>query len=159
MNYYDSISDGYDELHKEEQFRKMQIISNELKLEPDDYLLDVGCGSGFSLDFWGCKRIGIDPSKELLKKCESPTKQGVAEDLPFKDNEFDIVTCVSAIHNCSDFSKALDEIKRVGKNKFVITLFKKGDKEKVSEIKKLINDKFEVEKVIEDTHDTIYFCK
>ncbi len=50
-----------------------------------------------------CKREGIDPPE---------VKQGAAEALPFGDDEFDLVLCVSA-HQYFDLTSALDEINRV----------------------------------------------
>jgi ubiquinone/menaquinone biosynthesis C-methylase UbiE len=73
MNYYDSIARGYDELYGAEQREKLERIVNllekrDLRVEPSWSLLDVGCGTGISTTFFDCAlRVGVDPSKELLR--------------------------------------------------------------------------------------------
>ncbi|MBU0461260.1 MAG: methyltransferase domain-containing protein, partial [Nanoarchaeota archaeon] len=130
MTYYDEIAKGYDNLHKAEQLRKLEIIKENLKIKKNDFLLDVGCGTGISTEFWDCKKIGIDPSVELLKqnldKKNSFYLEGKAEDLPFKSHLFDVVISVTAIHNFKDYRKGLREIKRVGEKRFALTLLKKA---------------------------------
>ena len=49
MDYYSSIAKGYDELHKEEQLKKLQIIAKHIK--PKGLLLDIGAGTGISTSF------------------------------------------------------------------------------------------------------------
>ena len=109
MHYYNEISSGYVELHREEQQKKIDIIKANIKTNPDDMLLDIGCGPCFG-DF-GCKTIGIDTSIELLKQADSEVIYGNAEHLPFKDNAFDIVVCITALHNFENIEKALKEAK------------------------------------------------
>jgi len=68
-------------------------------------LLDVGCGSGEHLGLFrrkGCDVTGIDPSSLLLDQASqqlhsrAELRLGRAEDLPFSDNEFDIVTLIAS---------------------------------------------------------------
>ena len=134
MNYYDAIAKGYEELYKEEQLKKIAIIKKYLKVKKDDKLLDVGCGTGLTTQPWPCKRYGLDPSKELLKRARDKDKikyvLGRAESIPFPDNFFDIVISITALQNFSNIKKSLSEIKRVGKKKFVLSFLKKSKKEK-----------------------------
>lgn len=156
MTYYDSISEGYGELHKEEQLQKLKIIKKNLKINKNDKLLDVGTGSGFSSDF-NCHVYCLDPSEELLKKIKGKiTILGKAENMPFEDNEFDIVISVTAIHNFDDVEKGLMEMKRVGKGRFVFSILKKSDKKE--SIEKLIKENFKINKMVEEEQDVIYFC-
>ncbi|MFC1800812.1 hypothetical protein ACFLYT_02020, partial [Nanoarchaeota archaeon] len=68
MKYYDGISEGYDELHAEEQIHKVSLIKKYMRImKKGDKLLDVGCGSGVSMAF-DCVQFGIDPSFGLLLK-------------------------------------------------------------------------------------------
>ena len=115
MDFYDHIATGYDELHSEEQLKKIHLLKQHLEVRPTDLLLDVGCGTGISTECWDCRKIGIDPSLGLLK--QKKAKEGFylqarAENIPFKDNTFDVVVSVTAIQNFDDFRKGLDEIKR-----------------------------------------------
>src|SRR3989344_6431413 len=90
MNYYDKIAKGYEELHKEEQLKKIKLIKTILKVNPTDKLLDVGCGTGLTTTPWKCKRYGIDPSKKLLERAKQKEKVvyklASVEKIPFKDN-------------------------------------------------------------------------
>ena len=100
------------------------------KLPDNPKILDVGCGKGFLLyDILkicpGAQVFGLDISdyaldnaKEEIKNCLS---LGSATNLPWKDNEFDLVLSITTLHNlyAHDLDKALREIERVGKNKYV----------------------------------------
>jgi len=159
MEYYDSISRGYDELHEEEQLKKCRLIAKHFNPEGRE-ILDVGCGTGIAADFFKCK-AGIDPSEKLLEIAGKKfpkikfIKAG-AEKIPFKDNEFDAVISLTAIQNFDDIEKGLGEIKRIAKE-FVLTFLKKSEKkEKIeNEIKAL----FKINKIIEEDKDIIYFCR
>ena len=160
-NYYDAISEGYEELHRDEQEKKMSIILNEVKVTPNTTLLDVGCGTGITTRPWKCVRTGLDPAKKLLEKAHEKDKinyvHAKAEDIPFEDNSFDVVTSVTAIQNFSDIKKGLNEIKRVGKKSFILTFLKKSPKHE--QINNLIHEIFKVKKVIEEDKDMIYICE
>ncbi|MFH2021394.1 MAG: class I SAM-dependent methyltransferase [archaeon] len=157
MTYYDDISEGYEELYKEEQLKKIEILKKYLKPSKTDRLLDVGCGTGVTTIPWNCTRYGIDPAKKLIERAHQKEKVdykiAAAESIPYPDGFFDIVISVTAIQNFADIEKGLDEIKRVGKDKFVLTFLKKSSSYK--RIKKLIYNKFQIKKEIEETFDLI----
>ena len=157
MSYYDDISEGYEELHKEEQLAKLKLIKKYLKVNKNDKLLDVGCGTGLTTEFWDCKRYGVDPAKKLLAKVKGKGRYycAEAEKLPFEDNEFDVVISITALQNFRDVEKGLKEIKRVGKDRFVLSFLKKSGKK--NKIDKLIRKIFDVKEVIEEDKDMIYF--
>lgn len=161
MNYYDEIAKGYEELHKEEQEKKINLIKKKLKVNPEDKLLDVGCGSGMTTRCWQCRRYGIDPSKKLLEKAMKKDAEGTyrlarAESIPFKDNFFDTVVSITAIQNFGDIKKGLEEIKRVGKGRFALSFLKKSQKRLI--IEKLINEIFDVIEIVEEEKDMMFFC-
>lgn len=135
MDYKD-IYRGYDELYKQEQLEKLNIVKKYINVKKEDLLLDVGCGTGISTNFFDCKSIGVDSCFEMLNNgiCAK------AENLPFKDNVFDVILSITAIHNFNNAEKSINEIKRVCKGKIVITLLKKAKKFK--EIKALLNQRF-----------------
>ncbi len=162
MNYYNKIAPGYEELHEQEQMNKLILIAQFINPKPSDTLLDVGCGSGISTRFWSCKTSGIDPSEELIKIArekdpDSGYLVGAAEKLPFPDNSFDFVISITAVHNFNDIEKALNEIKRVAKNKIVFSILKKS--QKADEIKQLISKLFTIEKELEEERDIILIIK
>lgn len=156
MTYYDDIAKGYDELHKEEQLKKLTIIKENINV--GDSLLDVGCGTGFSLEFFKAKRkVGIDPSKELVRQCKYECLVGKAENLPFPDNSFDTVICVTAAHHFDDLKAGLREIKRVAKKNVAFSLLKRS--KKFNSLKRFIREMFTVLKEIDEDKDLIFICE
>lgn len=128
MNYYNEIAQGYNELHEEEQLKKIKIIKENLEVSGS--LLDIGAGTGIStkpfLEKATC--FSLDPSEELLKQSPAIKVQSSAENLLFNDNTFDVIISVSAIHHF-DLEKAIPEIKRVSKptTKYAFTILKKAN--------------------------------
>lgn len=156
MPYYDAIAESYNELHGEEQIKKLDIISKYISPRQKQKLLDVGCGTGIC-SHWNCFCVGIDPSIGLLKQGKGNLIQAEGEHLPFKDKSFDFVVSVTAIHLFYDVDKGLEEIKRVGKNNFILTVLKKSSRHK--EISNKIKSMFKVKEMIEEERDSIYIIK
>lgn len=160
MSYYNQIASGYEELHKEEQEKKIAIIKKHITFHENWKILDVGCGPYFSEkdDFKG-KVIGIDPAFQLLKIAQKriAVVQGKGELLPFKDNTFMAVVSVTALQNFTNIKKGLEEIKRVAKEYIVISVLKKSAK--IEMIKRLIPEILTLEKIIEEEKDLIFFSK
>ena len=169
-DYYDSISEGYEELHRDEQLEKLEFVKHKLEaynllFGPRDVLLDVGCGTGLTTRFWeftGCNRTGVDPAKKLLAKAEdkdwgSRYILAAAEHLPFSNDSFDVVISITAIQNFRDAEKGLLEMKRVGKNLFVLTFLKRVERKDM--INSLIRKNFQVIKTFEVKKDYIFFCR
>ncbi len=155
--YYDQIASGYDELHGEEQLRKAHIVLQNLEVKQSDVLLDVGCGSAKYLSLFPCQKTGIDPSIELLKRASIPVIQGVAEQLPFAANSFDIVLSLTAIHNFTDVKQSVAEMHRVARRDIVVSVLKKAVNFK--EIENSITSLLPVRKRVEEMHDVIFFCR
>lgn len=95
-------------------------------LKPGDKILDIGCGKGFLLyDFTkvmpGLEVYGIDVSEYAIANAKEEIRDRLqianATDLPFADQEFDLVYSITTLHNlhCYDLDKALREMERVGK--------------------------------------------
>lgn len=161
MSYYDKISKGYNELHKEEQQNKLKMIKSIIQLDKNTMLLDVGCGTGLSSDF-NCNVVGIDSSLKMLKMAKSKFSdklfiQAKAEYLPFKESCFDTVISVTAVHNFDDIATSLKEMKRVGKSDYIVSILKKsaklpGIREQMAKIFKIITK-------ISENKDVIFFLK
>tara|TARA_Y100000310_G_scaffold259717_1_gene268458 strand:+ start:2272 stop:2724 length:453 start_codon:yes stop_codon:yes gene_type:complete len=128
---YEIIAKSYNELHKKEQLNKVKLIIKLLNIR-DEKVLDVGCGTAFYSDLFK-NYTGIDSSKEMLKQSKANVIQEDGEKLYFKDNSFETVISVSAIHNFKDPIKGIKEIKRVAKNKIAISVFKRAKNFKVIE--------------------------
>ncbi len=160
MEYYDALATGYHELHKNEQKNKLRLIKEHLNIKENDTLLDVGCGTGFSSEFFSCRITGLEPSRNMLKEAKKTERnavfvQGRAENLPFSDATFDFVICVTSLHNFDSPKQALEEMRRVGKGSGAISILKKAAK--AQELKTFVHDIFPIKELIEEDKDTILF--
>lgn len=99
-------------------------VINALSEIEFDSVLDLGCGTGSVLVSLLEKKpeihaYGLDLSDEMLviarQKLEKRAElvQGDSENLPYKDNSFDVVMCTESFHHYPHPSKALKEINRV----------------------------------------------
>lgn len=150
-NYYNEISTAYDELHLEEQSKKLSIIKSHWN--PKGLILDIGCGTNIASKFFN-NIIGIDNSFSMLRQGINVCAK--AESLPFKTKSFDAILCLTAIHNFNDHKKAIKEMKRILKKDCIaISILKKSSK--FNEIKKEILKKFNC-RIFEDEKDVIFIC-
>ncbi len=162
---YPDIAKSYNELHGEEQKKKVDIILKNLELKKDDLLLDIGAGTGLALEALKgkCRCIGIEPCKELIEQASPEIREKIteakAESIPFGDNKFDIIISITAIHNFDDVDKAIEEIKRVTKPKaqIIITILKKS--QKADEIKRKMVKNFIFRKEVEEEKDYILIMR
>ena len=145
---YKLLSKNYNELHKEEQIRKAKLIVRLLNIKKEK-VLDIGCGTALYSNLFK-DYIGIDNCKEMLEKSSSKVLLGEAENLPFPDKSFEVVISITAIQNFNNIPKAINEIKRVSKNKIAISILKKS--KKLELVKKLLKD-FEI---FEEEKDLIF---
>ncbi len=108
-------------------FKKFYKLTNKSKI------LDIGCGKGFMVYdlkklLPKAKIIGIDISKYAVKNSKKEVKHllklGNAKKLQFKDNTFDLIISINALHNLNkkECSMALKEINRVSKKNAFITV-------------------------------------
>jgi ubiquinone/menaquinone biosynthesis C-methylase UbiE len=108
-----------------------QALIDRYHLAPNAKILDVGCGKGFLLyEFTKllpqAKVVGIDISEYAIKNAKEEVKPflkklGAQDGYPFADKEFDLVFSNTTLHNLLNFElkKAVQEIERVGKNKYI----------------------------------------
>jgi SAM-dependent methyltransferase len=92
-------------------------------VRPGMRVLDVGCGPGALTaalaDLLGGERVcAVDPSEAFIEACRSraPTVrvvEGVVEELPFADAEFDAVLAQLVLNHVSDVPRAVAEMRRV----------------------------------------------
>ena len=105
-------------------------LMNHYNLSPTSKILDVGCGKGFFLfDFLkinpNSEVYGIDISEYAIENSKEEIKSklilGNATKLPWVDNYFDLVVSINTLHNlhCFELEQALQEMERVGKNKYL----------------------------------------
>jgi SAM-dependent methyltransferase len=85
---------------------------------PEVKLLDVATGGGHvarRLRGEGCTVVTVDPAPGMQPDVVAP-----AEELPFEDGAFDVVTCRIAAHHFQDIHKAVAEMARVTQRLVVI---------------------------------------
>lgn len=93
---------------------------------PSARVLDLGTGTGhlaLALAPRVARVVGLDPTRAMLREAQAEAlRRGVenadfllgdAEDLPFRDGAFDLVTCRRAAHHFVDLPRALAEARRV----------------------------------------------
>lgn len=101
--------------------RAYYIFLELLKVQPKERLLDIACGLGRLLEAaneYDCKLTGIDISKVAIEKAQQKLPNARiqwanAEELPFDDDEFDVITCLGSLERMLNLSRVLQEIKRV----------------------------------------------
>jgi ubiquinone/menaquinone biosynthesis C-methylase UbiE len=108
------------------------MISNTLKPFKHERVLDIGCGSGKHLllaNRLGMDIAGIDASPYMLSlakerlgnRCE--LKKANAEEIPYEDNEFDLVFLINTIEFLDNPLSVLEEAGRVAKRGILIVTF------------------------------------
>ena len=95
-----------------------------VKIKKVENILDIGCGTGKSTEplvRGNAKVIGYDHDSRMLKQARSNALEyhlpieyikGEAEDLPFEDNSFDVVTIGTAFHWFAN-KKVVENIERI----------------------------------------------
>ncbi len=167
-SYYDSIAPGYNNLYAAEQQEKLaiawQYVPSHLRESKKTKLLDVGCGTGISTDYWVdnfkwlC--VGVDPSQGLLsqnKTHKSSLSVASAEKLPFGDKVFDIVVSFTAIQNFSNVEAGLLEMKRVGKGFFLFSVL--AGAVEFTKIETLIGKHFKCTHKVSARNDVLFVCE
>ena len=118
------MADSYE---REPHFRpenKAKVRDNLLRVAErtgTSRMLDIGCGTGFVISLLADtfdEIHGIDPTPAMMEKVDRSRgnivlHEGVAEELPFEDASFDLVTAYSVLHHLADHRPALAEAARV----------------------------------------------
>ncbi|MFB3883652.1 MAG: class I SAM-dependent methyltransferase [Thermodesulfobacteriota bacterium] len=122
---------------KRESTDRFNLDKWEFDLHKGDRVLDVGCGPGWLVQEYrrgGANILGVDLSWRALslawkrlayQKLEGSFVQCNAEDLPFKDDLFDFISCSGVLHHTPDTLGGIREIYRVLKpgKKAVVSLY------------------------------------
>ena len=106
-----------------------RLVSSVLAPEPSERLLDIGCGDGTHLLMFskmGLDVSGVDASAYMVERARSRLGRrsviqvGMAEDLPFDDNAFDLVALIQTLEFLDNPLPALREAGRVARRKVFI---------------------------------------
>jgi ubiquinone/menaquinone biosynthesis C-methylase UbiE len=123
---FNKIANDYDTSLEGKQARTIYpFVLKKLDYLTYHSILDVGCGTGTILSAIAKRKddgvilAGIDISPEMIRVAKKHMEEkadlrvGDAEDLPWKDNSFDVALCLYSFHHYTHPQKALSEINRV----------------------------------------------
>ena len=143
---YNKTAKFYDRRYQKIQLAKIDFLLRNTKLDPDDFILDVGCGTGLFMERIGHivnRMVGIDISKKMLRIAASRVSSGIfvladVDSLPFRRNIFSKVISITLLQNVPNPFNSLRELARLlRKNGFLaVTMLKK--KMAVEEFRKLL---------------------
>ncbi|MFX1288590.1 MAG: class I SAM-dependent methyltransferase [Promethearchaeota archaeon] len=142
LEKYNSTSSFYDD-----RYRTIQNQKYALQFKNTDFmhkiLLDAGCGTGLlfeyisNLNFININRnlkyIGLDISWKMLKGFYNKVKKlnykgktnlvlGDIENLPFREDKFNLIFSITTLQNLQYLKSALEELNRVGRENAALRL-------------------------------------
>jgi SAM-dependent methyltransferase len=101
-----------------ESFLQSIVKSFETDVKEPVRILDVGCGTGANLEMlsqFGDSE-GVDVSDEAIEFCKAKglrVRKGLAEQLPFENESFDLVTALDVVEHLDDDVAGLKEMHRI----------------------------------------------
>ncbi len=128
----------WDKVETRNLFQEMKVsgyVTDEIdQLGINLKVLDIGCGGGRYSRYAKNKGnfvVALDKYSNMAKSLEKdniPFIQGVIDELPIKDNSFDVILSIGVIHNAitvGEFEKAISEMYRVLRNngKVILSVF------------------------------------
>lgn len=124
IRHYDQTAPTYDSQYQEEQEAKITAAFENLRLDSNAVILDLGCGTGifFSHVAENAKLImGIDTSLAFLKQARAKTARNAhiiradADHQPFKADTFSHTFAFTLIQNTPNPLETLEELKRTAR--------------------------------------------
>lgn len=117
-------NNGVDRLRSSERIERLEVdrvVDLCLGNTQINSVLDVGTGSGLFAEAFAKRSIkiaGVDVNPDMIDAAkkhlsDAEFKLSAAKNLPFDDNSFDLVFMGVLLHEVDDYTKALEEAKRV----------------------------------------------
>jgi SAM-dependent methyltransferase len=116
---YDEVAATYDARYTGSfRYTIPAVLQELLRLDTNNPVLEVGCGTGFWLGSFDGERAvyGLDLSPEMLRKGKERHVDlicGTADQLPFRNDTFDLVYCVNALHHFAQKEAFFSEAARL----------------------------------------------
>jgi SAM-dependent methyltransferase len=96
-----------------------ELIYDKLSREPAGRVIDLGCGTGRVLRYfgkagWECHGVDISPEsgKEASQVCQFHLRDGEEPLHWFSDDSFDVALAIAVYHHIADVDFSLDELVR-----------------------------------------------
>jgi ubiquinone/menaquinone biosynthesis C-methylase UbiE len=173
MRHYDYQAKVYNAQYLEEQKAKIEAALKDAVLGSNDFVLDMGCGTGFlfhRLIKTTKLIVGLDISQKLLLEAKRRTKnlsnvllvRADADNTPFQDHLFDKIFAITLLQNMPDPTITILELKRISKPEavFVLTgLKKKFSRESFVDLLEQAQLEVSVLKTNEHLKDYVAVCK
>jgi len=138
MQHYDRQATIYNVQYLGEQNAKIEDALKDIEFRVNEYVLDLGCGTGFLFPYINQKAgflVGVDVSQNALKEAKKQTQniqnialvRADADNTPFPDHIFDKIFAITVLQNMPDPKKTITEMKRTSKPEavFAVTGLKK----------------------------------
>ena len=126
---------------------KKNLILDLIVPHAGERILDVGCGTGNNFQFFRekwCSLTGVDSSGEKLEIARAKIRRSrrihfrPGQDIPFSDDEFDIVTIINFLEIADNPRKVVEEAIRVCRGRVFIGFLNSysfvGTKQRLKEI-------------------------
>jgi ubiquinone/menaquinone biosynthesis C-methylase UbiE len=127
--------------------RQKELILDLIGPHAGERVLDIGCGTGAHLQIFRekwCLVTGIDCSGKMLEASRgklgnnAELNSGSVEDLPYSDDEFDIVTIINVLETAGNPQKVIAEAIRVCRGRVFIGFLNRhsfaGTRQRLKEI-------------------------
>ena len=146
----------YDVRYAEEQRLKYESMQAHVVIEPDDIVLDNGCGTGLLFEHVTVQMVGLDVSVKLLSKARDRAKDmvqlvnGDSESLPFRPCVFHSVMSFTVLQNASSPERMLREMDAARRRDgvIVVSILKKAlSKQELIEL--FIKSNLKIKKVVD----------
>lgn len=125
-NYFESVAGDWEHIRKSYFDDRVTSLAIEKLLPRNLVLADIGCGTGsltFELARFAQRAIGVDLSKEMLRRARAMAKQrglanvefrqGDALKLPLESGSVDAAFCVMVLHFLPAPADAVKELCRI----------------------------------------------
>ncbi len=127
VKWCDEIALHYVEKYGEHPVNR--LTAEQAQLESNDYVLDIGCGSGSALRAAGeivtdGELIGLDPSPVMVRISQEESLShpafprmrfllGGAEAIPLSGDQVTVAWAINSLHHWQDIPLGLSEVQRV----------------------------------------------
>jgi len=151
MHRYDLTAHMYDMRYAEEQNAKIKDAMENMNIQKESLVLDVGCGTGLLFNYVANKAkgiVGLDISRKILLQAKKRAKKSPnvhliladADNVPLKEDISSHIFALTLIQNTPNPLKTLNEIKRVAKENAVIVVTGLKKKFPIKAFERLLHD-------------------